>query len=153
MKAKTRIFGEIDIEEEKIITLENGMIGLPEMQKFALIHDEERENRGKIMWFQSMDDPQTAFPVIDPIVIKEDYNPTVNDELLKPLGELTPENTFVLSTVTVPKQIEEMSINLKAPIIINMTTKKGAQVIVEDEFPVKYKIYELLKNRKEKAGE
>lgn len=153
MKAKTRLFGEIEIADDKLITLENGMIGLPEMQKFALIFDEEKEDQGKIKWFQSMDDPETAFPVIDPMLIQEDYAPTVNDELLRPLGELTPENTFVLSTVTVPKNIEEMSINLKAPIIINMDTHKGAQIIVEDEFPVKYKIYELLKSRKEKAGE
>ena len=43
MKAVTRLFGEIDIQEDKIITLENGMIGLPEYQKFALIFDEEKE--------------------------------------------------------------------------------------------------------------
>lgn len=153
MKAKTRLFGEINIADDKLITLENGMIGLPKMQRFALIFDEEKEEQGKIKWFQSMDDPHTAFPVLDPTVISEDYAPTVNDELLQPLGELTPENTFILTTVTVPKNIEEMSINLKAPIIINMDTCKGAQIIVEDDFPVKYKIYELLKSRKEKAGE
>lgn len=153
MRVNTRIFGEIDIADDKLITLEGGMIGLPEMQKFALIFDEEREEQGKIKWFQSMDDPETAFPVMDPTVIKEDYAPTVNDELLQPLGELAPENTFILTTVTVPKNIEEMSMNLKAPIIINMDTRKGAQIIVEDDLPVKYKIYEILKSRKEKAGE
>ena len=40
MKAKTRMFGEIDIQEDKIITLESGMIGFPDMQKFTLIFDE-----------------------------------------------------------------------------------------------------------------
>ncbi len=153
MRVNTRIFGEIDIADDKLITLENGMIGLPDMQKFALIYDEERESKGTIKWFQSMDNPETAFPVMDPTVILEDYAPTVNDELLQPLGELTSENTFVLTTVTVPKNIEEMSMNLKAPIIINMDTHKGAQIIVEDDLPVKYKIYEVLKSRKEKAGE
>lgn len=153
MRANTRLFGEIDIVDDKLITLENGMIGLPEMQKFALIFDEEKEGKGKIKWLQSMDDPETAFPVMDPTIIKEDYAPTVNEELLQPLGELTEDNTFVLCTLTVPRNIEEMSINLKGPIIINLDTGKGAQIIVEDEFPVKYKIYELLKSRKEKAGE
>lgn len=153
MKAKTRLFGTIDIPEEKIIVMEEGMIGFPDMTHFTLIFDEEKENRGKIMWLQSMDEPEMAFPVLDPTVIKEDYNPTINDELLKPLGELTEENTFVLTTVTVPKNIEEMSINLKAPLIINTDTNKGAQIITEDDIPVKYKIYELLKKRKEKAGE
>ena len=152
MQAKTRIFGTIDIPDEKIIVLESGMIGLPEMKHFALIFDEEREG-GKIKWLQSMDDPETAFPVIDPTIIKDDYTPTINEDILKPLGELTEENTFILTTVTVPKDLEKMSINLKAPIVINTDTNKGAQIIVEDDMPVKYMIYDLLKSKKEKAGE
>ena len=71
-----------------------------------------------------MDDPQTAFPVINPVTIKEDYNPSVSEELLKPLGDMKQEDTFVLTTVRVPKDIQDMSINLKAPIIINMSNKK-----------------------------
>lgn len=153
MKAKTRLFGEIDIEEEKIITLESGMIGLPEMQKFALIFDNEKKGGGKIKWLQSMDDPETAFPVIDPTEIRSDYNPTINEDLLKPLGDLNEENTFVMTVLTVPKNVEEMSVNLKAPIVINTDTGKGKQIIAEDDVPVKFKIYELLKSRKEKAGE
>ena len=67
MKANTRLFGEIDIADDKIITLEDGMIGLPEYRNFALIFDEEKEkDKSSVMWFQSMDDPQTAFPVMQP---------------------------------------------------------------------------------------
>ena len=63
MKANTRLFGEIDIADDKIITLEDGMIGLPEYRNFALIFDEEKEkDKSSVMWFQSMDDPHTAFP-------------------------------------------------------------------------------------------
>lgn len=153
MQANTRLFGAIDIPDDKIIVLESGMIGFPDLQNFALIFDAEKEDGGKIKWLQSMDDPDISFPVMDPTVIKTDYNPTINDEILKPLGELTAENIFVLSTVTVPREIEKMSINLKAPIVINADTKKGAQIIVEDDLPVKYMIYDLLKQRKEKAGE
>ena len=153
MKAKTRMFGEIDIQDDKIITMEGGKIGFPEMQKFTLIYDEEKGNKSHIMWLQSMDDPQTAFPVINPITIKEDYNPSVNEELLHPLGEMSPEDTFVLTTVRVPKDIHDMSINLKAPIIINMKNNRGAQIIIEDDLPIRYEIYDLLKSRKEKAGE
>ena len=153
MKAKTRMFGDIDISDDKIIVLESGMIGFPDMQNFTLIYDEEKGDKANIMWLQSMDDPQTAFPVINPMKIKEDYNPSVSEELLKPLGEMKPEDTFVLVTMRVPKDIEDMSINLKAPIIINTSNNKGAQIIVEDDLPVRFKIYSLLKKRKEKAGE
>lgn len=154
MKADTRLFGEIDIAEDKIITMETGMIGFPNLRRFALIFDEEKKQKSfSIMWFQSMDDPDIAFPVVEPNGIRNDYHPTVSDELLHPLGRLTHENLYILTTVTVPKAVEDMSMNLKAPIIINTDTNRGCQLIVEDDYPVKYKIYQLLKERKEKAGE
>lgn len=154
MKADTRLFGEIDIAEEKLITLEGGMIGLSDYRKFALIFDEEKGiDASSIMWLQSMDDPHTAFPVMQPNKVKPDYNPTVNDEMLAPLGTLTDENTFVLVTLTAAADVKQTSVNLKAPIVINTETRKGCQLIVEDDYPVKYKIYEALKKRKEEAGE
>ena len=121
MKANTRVFGVVDIEDDKIITLEKGMIGFPELQKFALIFNNERENpKETIMWFQSMDDGDIAFPVIIPNIIKPDYAPEINDELIAPLGSLNDENTYILVTVTVPSEIEKITCNLHAPIIINM---------------------------------
>ena len=50
MKAKTRLFGEIDIADDKIITLEKGMIGFPELTHFSLIFDEEKKQRKQIMF-------------------------------------------------------------------------------------------------------
>lgn len=101
MKANTRLFGEIDIDEEKIITLENGMIGFPDLRKFTLIFDKEKERTpSSIMWFQSMDEPEIAFPVMHPNEIKPDYAPSVSDEMLTPLGDLTEDNTYILVTLT-----------------------------------------------------
>lgn len=154
MKADTRIFGEIEIEDDKIITLEKGMIGFPKLNHFALIYDEEKESKyNSIMWLQSMDDPDIAFPVMMPNVVKEDYKPNVSEEMIAPLGTLTDENTYLLVTVTVPKKVEDFSVNLKAPVVINMDNHKGVQLIVEDDYPVKYKVYDILKKKKEKAGE
>lgn len=154
MKAVTRLFGTIDVADDKIITMERGMIGFPELTHFALIFDEEKkEKKFKIMWLQSMDDGDIAFPVVDPITVKEDYQPSVSEEIIAPLGEMAEDSAYLLVTVTVPKTIEEASVNLKAPIVINMATNKGAQVITEDDYPVKHKIYDLLKGNTEKAGE
>ena len=154
MKANTRIFGEIEIEDDKIITLEKGMIGFPKLNHFALIYDEEKESKyNSIMWLQSMDDPDIAFPVMMPNLVKEDYKPNVSEEMIAPLGTLTDENTYLLVTVTVPKKVEDFSVNLKAPVVINMDNHKGVQLIVEDDYPVKYKVYDILKKKKEKAGE
>ena len=153
MKAATRLFGEIEIDESKIITFEDGIIGFPDMKKFTLIFDEEKEGRPSISWLQSMDEPEIAFPVMDPLFVCETYNPSVEEELLKNLGTIKEDNLYVLVTVTVPKNIKELAVNLKAPIVINTATRKASQIIVEDDLPVRYRIYEILEEAKKKAGE
>ena len=91
-----------------------------------------------------------ALPIIKPWTVKEDYNPVVEDELLSHIGELTEENLVILLTMTVPEDVTQMSVNLKAPIIINADTRKGVQIIVENQdYEVKFKIYDILKEKKE----
>jgi flagellar assembly factor FliW len=96
-------------------------------------------------------------PVMDPLKICPDYNPVVDDELLRHIGELLPDELLVLVTVTVPTDIKKMTVNLKGPIVINAAEKKAAQVIVEgEEYPVKFPVYDILnanKEKTEKAGE
>ncbi len=145
MKVQTRLFGKISVGDDKIVTLPQGIIGFPDLKKFTLIYDKEKEDSGSIKWFQSLDEPQFALPVMSPYTVVPDYNPTVSAELLSPLGEFTEENVYMLVTVKVPHDIKEMTINLKAPIIINMDTLLGGQIIVEDDdLPVRFKIYDLL---------
>lgn len=147
---QTRLFGEINIEDDKVIEFEDGIVGFPDLKKFALINDIDKEQIS-IMWLQSFDEPGLALTVVDPTSIEEDYNPEVNDELLKGLGQLNPFNTYVLTTITVPEDITKMSINLKAPIIINSDTNKACQIIVEGDYEVKHAIYDKLKEAKDKA--
>lgn len=154
MQLNTRLFGEIEVEEEKIIFFEKGIIGFPYCQRFTLIYDEGEDGRRKnISWLQSIEEPGFALPVIDPLLIKEDYAPQADHEFLKNLGNLTEENTYVLVIVTVPEDVKKLSVNLKAPVVINVDEKKANQIIIEDSFPVKYPIYEILQAKKEKAGE
>ena len=152
MLIETKLFGEIGVDESKLIRFVNGIVGFPDLTDFLLIHDSE--GNGNIQWLQSVQEPAFAMPVMNPLLIKEDYNPTIEDELLKPLEITDPEDFFVLVTVTVPKEIEKMSVNLMAPIIISGKTRKANQIIVDQEgYDVKFPIYEILKAAKERAGE
>lgn len=150
MLVKTKYFGESNLSEDKIITMERGMFGFEEYKKYTILFDSEKEGKANVSWFQSVEEPGLAFPVINPLVVKEDYNPVVEDELLKGLGEITEENIVILLLLTVPQDAIQMTANLKAPIIINADTRKGAQVVVEnEEYEIKYKIYDILKGKKE----
>ncbi len=149
MLVQTKFFGEIDLPGEKIVTLERGLIGLEQYKKYTILYDCEKEE-ANISWFQSVEEPTLALPVIKPWLVKEDYNPVVEDELLTGLGDLTEENLVILLTMTVPEDIKQMSVNLMAPIIINADTRKGTQIVVENaDYEVKYKIYDILQAKKE----
>lgn len=149
MLVKTRYFGEIDLSEDKIITLDKGLMGFDEFTRYTILYDCDKEQQTNISWFQSVDEPSLAMPVINPFLVKEDYNPIVEDELLDGIGEISEENIVILVTMTVPSDLQNMTVNLKAPIIINSDTRKGVQLIVENkDYEVKYKIYEILKEKK-----
>ena len=115
-----------------------------------LIHDEESGGKNLISWMQSIEEPAFAMPVIDPLKVCEDYNPEVEDELLSNLGDVQGEDILVLTTVTVPPEIEKMTANLRAPFIINASNLKACQIILEDDkYLIKYPIYDVLKGNKE----
>lgn len=155
MKLETRLFGTIEVDVTKIINFNDGIIGFEELKQFMVMNDADTED-AKILWLQSLDDGKVAMPVIDPLIIKTDYNPVVEDELFKNIGEIIDGEMLVLTTLTVPADISMITTNLKAPIIINPVTMKGCQIIVDnDEYQVRYPIYDILKAGKEanKEGE
>lgn len=152
MTINTKIFGEITINDDSIIRFPSGIIGFPELTEFVLIHDVEK-GIGAIHWMQSLQEPAFAMPVMDPLLVRPDYNPEVEDELLKPIGKLIAEEILVLVTVTVPRDLTKMTVNLQGPIVINAAERKACQVIIEGEgYDVKFPVYEIL-NSKKKAGE
>ncbi len=145
----TRVFGEVEITEEKILTFPGGIIGFPEMKHFTMLHDEEQGTSAGIRWLQSLEEPAFAMPVMDPLVVKPDYNPQVSEELLSGIGQITENNLLVLVTVRVPSDLTQMSVNLQGPIVINVDERKACQIILDmDTYPVRFPIYEILQSGK-----
>ena len=152
MQIQTRSFGEVNIEDERILEFPNGIIGFPDLKHFVLLHDSDRGENVGIHWLQSIDEPGFAMPVMNPLIVEENYNPVIEDEILRPIGELTEEDTIVLVTVSVPKDLTKMTVNLRGPFVINAKERKGCQVIVEGEdFSVRFPIYDILQRNKEEA--
>ena len=151
MQIKTKVIGENIIDDDNIIHFPNGIIGFPDLTEFTLIHDEEK-GTDSIHWLQSLQEPAFAMPVMDPLIVCPDYNPEADDELFNVLGEIKPDELLVLVTVTVPHDLTKMTVNLKGPIIINVSEKRALQIIVEgDTYQVKFPIYDILNQKK--AGE
>ncbi len=150
MLVKTRYFGEIELEEDKIVTFDGGLLGFEEYKRFTLLYNSDADGRPAISWLQCIDEQSLALPVMIPTLIMPDYNPIIEDGVLNAIGEWDEESISVLVTVTVPSDITLMTTNMKAPIVINTRTMKGCQVIAENrDYEIRYKIYELLNEARE----
>ena len=89
-------------------------------------------------------------PVMDPLVVCPDYKPEVDSNTVDLIGELSNDDLLILVTVTVPHDLKQMTVNLMGPFIINVKECKAVQTIVDnDDYPVKFPIYEILQKNKE----
>lgn len=154
MKVVTKFFGEVELDDNKVIEFPNGIIGFEGFTKYAIMYDEDNDSETRISWLQSVEEPVLALPIVDPLAIVPDYAPLIEDELLKPLEDPADEDLVFFLAMTVPSDMTKVTANMKAPFIINTKNCKGAQIIVDNaDYPVKFNVYESVQKMKEKAGE
>jgi len=146
MQISTKLFGEITILQDKIINFEMGIPGFPEETDFILIHDEENES-SPFCFLQSVNNTDLAFTLIDILSIIPSYKPIISKEEMLSIGESEKDGFYVYCIVNITSNIEELTANLKAPIIINAKTNVGRQAIADNkEFDIKHNIYnEIMK--------
>lgn len=144
MLLQTRHFGEIEIEKSSILRFEAGIPGFEPLKEYVLIDNDEENSPFK--WLQCVNDPQIAFAIANPFGIIKDYNFELPDDAVRELGIEGTEEVAVFSIVVVPEDLTKISMNLKAPLIINSSNKKGAQVVLDtDKYTVRHYIMDELR--------
>ncbi|HHV47142.1 MAG TPA: flagellar assembly protein FliW [Tissierellia bacterium] len=130
MKLLTKHFGELDIDEDKIITFPEGLPGFEQEREFIIINNEDDEN--PFQWMQSVSNPDLAFVIINPFHVFPDYEIDIPENVQKKLMINDEREVAIYSIVVVPKDLYNMTVNLLGPIIININKRIGKQVILED---------------------
>ncbi len=119
-------FGEISLEDSAAISFPNGIIGFSTETRFALL---ERPN-GPIAYLQSLASPRLALPVIDASILRPAY-PTLTADEMAALSGARAEHMAVLVVVAVDPVGAELRANLLAPVVIDVESRVGKQIILE----------------------
>ena len=127
MQIDTIRFGHVEIDENKLIRFENGIPGLEEYHSYALLQFDESY---PIMWLQSVEDKGVCLPVLDTFAVIPGYVFDIDDADVKELRLNGPEDLYVASVLVIPDDIQRMTVNLAAPIIINTVTGKAKQIML-----------------------
>lgn len=130
MKINTRQFGEIEIDQDKIINVPLGIPGFKDKKRYVLL---QKEETAPFLLFQCMDNPDLSFVVLDPVKILPGY--TIEEKDLEKIVSWDLENDeiscFVIVTIPNGKP-EKMTANFMAPLVINNKIKEGLQIILQN---------------------
>ena len=130
MKINTSRFGEIEVDQQSVVDMPGGMLGFSEFTKFVLI----QHNQGSpFLWYQAVDEPNLAFVIVDPFTFFPDYEVLLSREDLDALQATELGDLAVFSVVVIPANPEDMTANLRGPVVINVERRIARQVVLNDE--------------------
>lgn len=134
MKFVSKINGEIEYEENNIITFKKGLPGLNGLRKFILLDLQDYE---PFKLLQSLEDDEISLIVTSPYEFFKDYEIKLSEETIKNLNVDSPDQVNIITTVTLNSDVKKITTNLQGPIVINTSNNLGEQIILDNS---KYKV-------------
>jgi flagellar assembly factor FliW len=128
MNIESQRFGTLEINDDEILSFSEGVIGFPSEQRFALV---PHHGSGYIAWLQSVSTPGLAFPVVSAHAFGDKYPDVPVVGAAEEAGIEGPDEALAVMVVLCALSGQPATVNLLAPIVVNATTRKGAQVILE----------------------
>jgi flagellar assembly factor FliW len=122
------------VEDIPVIEMVAPMPGFPDHQRFALVQLDEA---GVLCSLQSVEDPELRFLVVPPAVFFPDYAPVIDDATVASLGIRSAEDAMILLVVNPGDDAGAATANLLAPVVVNLATRQGGQVVLDEELPIR----------------
>lgn len=133
MKFVSKIHGELSYEEKNKVTFKKGIPGFLDLKEYIIV-DLEENPMFKLL--HSLENEEVGLVLISPFEVEENYEIKLSDEVVKNLKIESPTDVMLLSTVTLSQKVENITVNLKGPIIVNIKNGLGEQIIIDND---KYK--------------
>jgi flagellar assembly factor FliW len=135
MNITTTRFGTVTIAEEDVLTFADGLIGMEDCRRWAILADAQNSALG---WMQSLDRPAVAFAVVSPRRFVPGYQIRVSRREIEPLGLEEPNDAQIL--VIVSQSGGALALNLKAPLVIHLEERLGRQIVARDDHAVQHRV-------------
>ena len=151
MELKATRFGNIEYGRSDVMSMVKGFLGFEHLKQFIVVSLEGQE---PFKWFQSTEDENIAFLMIDPVFFKPDYVVDITPGEIAILQASSLEDITLFVLVTIPDgQPEKMSANLQGPLAINMKDNCAAQLVLsESGYSTEHSIFEEIEKRLAEAA-
>jgi len=132
LKIDTRKFGETNIDEDKILTMPDGLPGFPGFEQFVLLEDPKS---APFCWFQSIQTPNLSLVVMNPAVFKTDYQLDLHGLISsREWQNVKPEELMIFVVINIKEGEQDTIItaNLMGPLVINLNNREVVQMVIND---------------------
>jgi len=129
MQLHTSRFGAIEVEEDKVINVPDGLVGFKKYHDFVIINIQKYK---PFLWLQSLEDGNLCFVMTDPWQFFSDYSPELSDDDVVFLEIDSPSAVAIYTLVSFDREISNTRFNLLAPLCVNHRTSRGRQVILNN---------------------
>jgi len=137
MEINTRDFGIVQVEEDAIYDFPEGLYGFEDDKQFAVFAKSFEDV--SFLYLQSVQNPVPCFLVFEPWELYPDYHPILSKEDMAACEVNSIDELIFLVIANVPDSIEQLSINIKSPVVLNPKTKKARQFILQNpDYTVRY---------------
>lgn len=131
MRIENTKLGDIEIDDARIVTLPDGILGFSDAHRYVVLDIRKGSN---LKWLLSVDRPELALVVTDPYAWFPDYRMPLSDSDAASLSFRDDDELSVMVIVTVRgRRREDTSMNLRAPIAVNLRTMLGKQVVLSED--------------------
>lgn len=140
LKVYTSRFGEIEVDEAKIVHFKDGIPAFEDEHEFIILPYEEES---PYYFMQSLRSPDLAFLLTIPFLFFNDYSFEIDDETIKELDIKNQDDVFYYSMITIPNgSVRYMTANLLAPIVVNSENMRAKQVVLEkSNYTTKHRLF------------
>jgi flagellar assembly factor FliW len=140
MKIETTRFGTLDVPEDLTIKMTKPVLGFEMLRQYVIVETEDFE---PFKWFQSIDEPDVAFVLVNPLLFFPDYAIEVNPKEIEELGVEDVGEVVTYAVVTIPQDYAKMTANLQGPVLINTRTRLAKQlVLVNSRYGIRHRLFE-----------
>lgn len=126
---ESRRFGSLPVAEEEILRFPEGLPGFEELREFLLLSPPDL---APVQFLVSLQDPEISFPILVAQLCLPNYAPELDGAELRALGVADPSALAIYAILTFHHEREEVTANLRAPVLINPLARLGRQVTLVD---------------------
>jgi flagellar assembly factor FliW len=117
------------VETVPMLEMVQPILGFPAARHFTIVDHHD----SLLRTLQCLDDDALRFLVVPPNVFYPDYAPVVSDQVVEDLEITAASDVLLLVLLSAPDGLATATVNLRAPLVINVRTRRAAQVVLEDQ--------------------